>query len=613
MTHRTWPVLYKTEKEMDAKVSNSLGLLPQPVSCIHKEAVPVHVSDGYVITHDPQLRDSALVVAATLQQSYGLAPGRITEQGPVSQEKLSAHEPLGCFDFTLDSSLPLGGYRLIIQACQEVGAGEDSRQGLPHLPLQAHVNIAAADKEGAFSAVATLKQLLGSQAYRRAPLPDQPARLPQVDIEDQPAMGWRGMHLDVSRHFRTKAEVLRFIDLLAEHKYNVFHFHLTDDQGWRIEVDAFPKLAEIASWRRATELSVRNTGTTDIRPHGGYYTRADLREIAEYGRRHGVSVIPEIDLPGHSQALLTAYPELAAREQPGREVWTTWGITEDVLNPSQSTVDFFVTILDQVIEDMSPEVFHIGGDEVPEVAWQDNPDIVQQAQDLGYVLQDGTGDVHQLHGWFLLQLANHLRSQGVRCAVWDEAFSDQLPKDAIVMVWRQAETAQLAINAGHDVVLAMMNNYYFDWPASQSAEEPWHFGAVTTVEDVYASDLSLFQAHASSESDNPDCGFGRVLGVQGQLWTEHMDTVSWVDYSMFPRACALAEIAWSAGQGSDRSPGSAPSQEFISRLIKDHLPRLDAAGVDYRPMDGPKPWQRHPQGTSLRAPGAGPLLTISQS
>ncbi|MFC8600279.1 beta-N-acetylhexosaminidase, partial [Isoptericola sp. NPDC057191] len=467
--------------------------------------------------------------------------------------------------FAIDGAVPAGSYRLAVT--DDGGGG-------------AVVRVAAADPAGAHAAAQTLRQLAGPQAFRRAG-EGVPLVLPVVTVQDSPRFGWRGVLLDVARHFLPKADVLRFVDLAAAHHLNVLQLHLTDDQGWRVEVARYPRLTEIGSWRRESGVGTWRAGRYDGRPHGGFYTPDDLREIVAYARERGVTVVPEIGSPGHVQALLTAYPELAAR--PGaHEVRTTWGISEDVIDPSPAAVELFQGVLDEVCEIFDSPFVALGGDEVPVGAWRERPDIVARAAGLGLVGPDGEGDVARLHGWFLARLADHLRSKGRRAVVWDEAFGPDLPRDVVVTCWRGHAVAADALAAGHDVVMAPEQEVYLDHRAADGVDEPVPVGFVRTVEDVRAFEplpTGLLAARPELEGDLP----GSLLGAQAQLWSEHLDSVRRLDYAAFPRLAAFAEAVWNPA-----------ATGFDERLREAHLARLDAAGVEYRPLDGPRPWQRRP-------------------
>lgn len=398
------------------------------------------------------------------------------------------------------------------------------------------VLIVAADKAGEFYAEQTLRQLRGPEAFRASSAHNGP--LPYGVIEDYPRFSWRGCLLDVARHFMPKAAVLRFIDLLAVHKLNILHLHLTDDQGWRLEVPQFPLLTEIGAWRAGSWVGRQPDGTVehDGRPHGGYYTVADLREIVAYAAELHITVVPEVDIPGHSQAAIAAYPELGTGAPV--EVLTRWGISDGVVNDSDKTIDFYRRVFDHVVDVFPSPVICLGGDEVPGT----RPSRVARA------------------------IADHLAGLGRRTLGWDEILADGVSADVIIACWRDTP-GELG---GREVVMCPERHLYLDHRQSDDPDEPIPVGYVTTLADVYAYDPPA-----------------NVLGAQAQVWTEHLDSPRRVDYATFPRLAAFAEIAWSQPDGRDYA-------EFEKRLVRHHLPRLDALGVEYRPLAGPHPWQTRP-------------------
>jgi hexosaminidase len=431
----------------------------------------------------------------------------------------------------IDPSLPAEGFRLTIDS---------------------DVRVAAADPAGAFYAQQALRQLLGPSAFRAANIHSGPYELPRGVVEDWPRWRWRGCLLDVARHFMPKAGVFRFLDLMAAHRLNVLHFHLTDDQGWRIEVPAFPRLTEVGAWRAGSWVGRPPDGTPghDGRPHGGFYTVDDLREIVAYAAERHITVVPEVDVPGHSQAAIAAYPWLGATGEP-LEVLTRWGINPNILAANEKTVDFYRQVLTHVTEIFPSEVICVGGDEVPTGQW-----APETATGLGL------SSVDELRGWFLGQLVTHLESLGRRAMAWDDAGS--LPSSTVIGAW-------LSAPEGHDLVLCPEEHVYLDHRQSDHPDEPIPVGYLRTPADVYAYE----------PLDSP-----RVLGAQAQVWTEHLDSTRRVDYAAFPRLAAFAEVVW--------SPKDRDYAEFEARLVRHHLPRLDALGVEYRPMAGPLPWQTRP-------------------
>lgn len=435
--------------------------------------------------------------------------------------------------------------------------------------------VSAHDPAGAHHAAQTLRQLLGANALRRGRVAAGPWHVPCASVSDHPRFAWRGCHLDVARHFLPKREVLRFVDLIAAHKLNVLHLHLTDDQGWRIEVPEHPELTRTGAWRRCSMVGRGPTDTYDSRPHGGYYTGADLAEIVAYAAEHHVTVVPEIDVPGHSQAAIAAYPQLGNDPDRRLEVWPSWGINEHILNPEESTVDFYRSVFDHLLEIFPSEVICIGGDEVPTTEWDRSARARERAAELGL---DATA---QLHGWFLRRISEHLHSRGRRTLSWDEILDAgaALPPDVVVASWRGERGGLRAAQSGHDVVMCPEQSVYLDHRQSDHPDEPIPVGYLRTLADVY--DYEPVPAGMAPDAAK------HVLGAQAQVWTEHLDSPRAVDYAAFPRLCAFAEVVWTPRRRRDPA-------DFQRRMSTHHLPRLDALGVEYRPLSGPHPWQTRP-------------------
>ncbi|KAB8188646.1 family 20 glycosylhydrolase [Nonomuraea phyllanthi] len=429
------------------------------------------------------------------------------------------------------------------------------------------VEIVAGGRAGAFYAAQSLHQLLPDASYRLSP--GSAWSVPGVRIEDAPRFAWRGLHLDVARHFFPKREILRLVDLMAMHKLNRLHLHLADDQGWRVESRAYPLLHEISSHRPRTATNPgREPATYDDVPHGGYYTLDDLAEIGAYARARCVTIVPEIDVPGHASAILAAYPALGATGEP-HDVLDRWGISRAILSPLPPTVEFLTTIFDELIGALGETPYvHIGGDEVVLDRWAESAEIAAYRDSLGLA------SANDLQAWFLRRLADALAERGARAVVWDEAFvSGRLRADTVVMPWRGMGVGRRAAAAGHDVVATPVFPLYFDYAEASSPDEPMAIGDAITVSDVAAFGPAP-EEWAEEER-------ARVIGVQAQLWTERVPDARTVDYRLWPRSCALAEVAWA---------GSAAGG-FDERLER-HLGRLDAIGVEYRPLAGPHPWQR---------------------
>ncbi|WP_426309341.1 beta-N-acetylhexosaminidase [Cellulosimicrobium sp. E-16] len=558
-----------------ASTTDPFGIVPAPAA-LTPGAGTTAIPDGTRVVADPALRAAARWWRRVTDGAFGLdlVPADPSAPGPADPTvpaPLSATVPTAVVAFALDSDLPPSGYRLTVDA--------------------GGVRVDAGGLDGAHAAAQTLRQLAGPAAFRRAPADASatPALvLPHVTITDHPRFPWRGVLLDVARHFLPKVDVLRFVDLAAAHRLNVLQLHLTDDQGWRMEIARYPRLTEVGAWRRESGVGTWRAGVFDGRPHGGFYTQDDLREIVAYARERGVTVVPEIDAPGHVEAAVAAYPELGTRKQP-HEVRTTWGVSTEVLDPSEESLTFFRHVLDEVLDVFDAPFVAIGGDEVPTTLWRENPAIVARAEALGL------DDVGGLHGWFLARLAEHVASRGRRAVVWDEAFGPALPRDVVVTSWRGWTVGADALAAGHDVVMAPEQVVYLDHRGGDAPDEPVPVGFLTTLDDVYAFEplpAGLAGSRAEPEPGTDDDRPGVLLGGQAELWSEHLDSARRVDYAAFPRLAAFAEVMWSPE--ADRSPGSPASHAFRERLVAHHLPRLDAYGVEYRPLDGPHPWQTRP-------------------
>ncbi|MFF3695230.1 beta-N-acetylhexosaminidase [Streptomyces sp. NPDC002221] len=454
--------------------------------------------------------------------------------------------------------------------------------------------IEGATPAGVFRGIQTLRQLLGPEAFRRAPIAaGQDWALPGVTIEDSPRFGWRGLMLDVARHFMPKDGVLRYLDLIAAHKLNVFHFHLTDDQGWRIEIKRYPRLTEVGSWRSRTKWGHRASSLWDEKPHGGYYTQDDIREIVAYAAERHIRVVPEIDLPGHSQAAIAAYPELGNTDvidTASLSVWDTWGVNPNVLAPTDNTLRFYEGVLEEVLdlfpEDVSPFI-HIGGDECPKEQWQKS-DIAQDR-----IRELGLAGENELQSWIIRHFDTWLSARGRRLIGWDEILEGGLAPGAAVSSWRGYGAGIAAAEAGHDVVMCPEQYVYLDHRQAAGAEEPVPIGFVRTLEDVYRFEPVPPQLGPEAAA--------HVLGTQANAWTEVMENQSRVDYQVFPRLAAFAEVAWSALP----APAERDFADFERRMAA-HYKRLDALGVDYRPPAGPLPWQQRPGVVGRPIEGAPP-------
>ncbi|MFD6170832.1 beta-N-acetylhexosaminidase [Streptomyces coeruleorubidus] len=441
------------------------------------------------------------------------------------------------------------------------------------------VLIEGASPAGLFWGAQTFRQLLGPDAFRRAPVTRrQEWEVPAVTIHDAPRFRWRGLMLDVARHFMPKEGVLRYLDLMAAHKLNVFHFHLTDDQGWRIQIERHPRLTEIGSWRARTKTGHRASPLWEEKPHGGYYTQDDIREIVAYAAERHITVVPEIDVPGHSQAAIAAYPELGNTDVIDTgvlSVWDTWGINPNVLAPTDDTLRFYEGVFEEVLELFPSEFVHVGGDECPKDQWRRSGTAQARIRELGLADED------ELQSWFIGHFDAWLAARGRRLIGWDEILEGGLAKGAAVSSWRGYAGGIAAARAGHDVVMCPEQQVYLDHRQAPGPDEPVPIGWVRTLEDVYR--FEPVPPELTPEEAR------HVLGTQANVWTEVMEDHARVDYQTFPRLAAFAEVAWSALP----VPAERDFTGFEHRMAA-HYRRLDALGVAYRPPAGPLPWQRRP-------------------
>ena len=430
------------------------------------------------------------------------------------------------------------------------------------------VVIEGAEAAGVYWGCQTLRQLLPAEIYRPARVEGMAWAMPCVEIEDCPRFSWRGLHLDVSRHFLPKEFVKKYLDLMALHKLNVFHWHLTDDQGWRLEVKRYPRLTEVGAWRRQTQVgrSRERPRRFDGKPHGGYYSQADVREIVAYARERFITVLPEIDVPGHTQAAIAAYPQLGAARPggPAPEVLTYWGGCEVVLNATEETMAFVQGVLEEVLELFPGAYIHVGGDEVDRALWREDARTAERLGELDLK------SLEELQGWFVRRLDAFLTERGRRLVGWDEILEGGLAAGATVMSWRGEAGGVAAARAGHDVVMTPADFTYFDHYQGDPNAEPLAIGGFTPLERVYGyepipPELTAAQAR-------------HVLGAQGQLWTEYVPDARRAEYMAYPRACALAEVVWTPAERKHY-------QDFLRRL-ETHLKRLTALDVNYRPAEG---------------------------
>jgi hexosaminidase len=424
--------------------------------------------------------------------------------------------------------------------------------------------IRSPSQAGLFYGVQTLLQLLPPEIFATNLVTHIAWQIPCVRIQDWPRFQWRGFMLDVSRHFFNKSEVETFLDAMALHKMNVFHWHLTDDHGWRIEIKKYPKLTQVGAWRSGGGFGFDPKTTTAYGPdgrYGGFYTQDDIREVVKYAAALHITIVPEIEMPGHSTAALAAYPQYSCTGGPFEPSMTA-GIFNGIYDPAkEDTFQFLADVLTEVIPLFPGKYIHIGGDEVPKETWKNSADC--QA----LMRREGLKNEEELQSWFVRRIEKIVNARGRSMIGWSEILQGGLAKNAAVMDWIGG--AKEAANQGHDVVMTPTAYCYFDfYQSSDHVAEPkaptW--GGPLTLDKMYAFEPMPTNLPPELQS--------YILGAQGNLWTEQIPNFKQAEYMTFPRACALAEVTWSAKDLRNWD-------DFISRL-QIHLRRLDELNINYR-------------------------------
>jgi hexosaminidase len=433
------------------------------------------------------------------------------------------------------------------------------------LSSETSIVISARQARGVFYGVQSFRQLLPAafeaDSYTVVPTGTRWV-IPAVEIIDKPRFAYRGMHLDVGRHFMPVEFVKKYIDLLAIHKMNTFHWHLTEDQGWRIQIDAYPLLTEIGGFRDSTLIGNYGSGRYDDIRYGGFYTKAEIRDVVDYASKRFIIVIPEIELPGHASAALAAYPQFGCTDLDLKyKVQSTWGIFPEIFCPKEETFEFLTTVFDEVMELFPGPFIHVGGDEAMKDHWK----VSQIAQDV--MKREGLENEEELQSYFIHRIDDHLTNAGRRLLGWDEILEGGLAPNATVMSWRGEEGGIAAARLGHDAVMSPTGFAYFDYYQSNVREnEPIAIGGYLPLDKVYGYEPIPAELEQSLHH--------HILGAQGNVWTEYMKTPEKVEYMAFPRVSAMAEVGWSSKENRNY-------ESFVYRLSY-LLKRLDWMGINYR-------------------------------
>ncbi|OYU65853.1 MAG: beta-N-acetylhexosaminidase [Cytophagaceae bacterium BCCC1] len=419
------------------------------------------------------------------------------------------------------------------------------------------VNIEASNPIGHFYGLQTLLQLFPTEVLSSSYQPKLILSLPECTIKDQPRFEYRGVMMDVGRYFFSVSFIKKLVDVIAAHKLNVLHLHLTEDQGWRIEIKKYPRLTEVGSIRKESMLGHYRDQKYDGKPHGGFYTQDEIRDLVAYAQRKFVTIVPEIEMPGHALAAIAAYPELGCTGEQ-YEVGTKWGVEERVYCPNEKTFEFLENVLTEVIDLFPSQYIHIGGDECPKNAWKNS----KFCQDL--MKKEGLKDEHELQSYFIRRIDKFVTSKGRKIIGWDEILEGGLSPNATVMSWRGVEGGITAAKQKHDVIMTPNSHMYLDYYQGNPATEPLAIGGFLPVEKTYS--FEPFSPELTKEESK------YIKGVQANLWTEYISKPEQAEYMLFPRALATAEIGWSSKE-KDFS-------DFGKRMTK-HFERLNQMAVNY--------------------------------
>ena len=412
--------------------------------------------------------------------------------------------------------------------------------------------IYASTNQGLFYGIQTLLQLIPYTTNVTE------IKLDNLMMDDIPKFQWRGMHLDVSRHFFSKEFIKKYIDYLAMYKMNTFHWHLTDDQGWRIEIKKYPKLTEVGAWRNGSMIGHYTDQTFDDIRYGGFYTQEEIKEIVAYAKERHITIVPEIEMPGHALAALASYPEFSCTGGPF-EVGKSWGVFDDVFCPKDETFAFLENILAEVMVLFPSEYIHIGGDECPKVRWKSCSHCQKRIKD------ENLKDEHELQSYFIQRIEKFVNSKGRKIIGWDEILEGGLAPNAAVMSWRGTEGGIAAAKQKHFVVMSPGSHCYFDHYQGEPKNEPIAFGGYTNVEKVYS--FNPIPKELSEEESK------YILGAQANVWTEYINTPEHVEYMVFPRIAALSEVLWGTSNPNEY-------KVFETRLIQ-HFERYKKKGINY--------------------------------
>lgn len=509
---------------------NSISVIPEPMYCRADEGVFVIDKDTKIVVDE--LSEEMQRIAGFLNEKLSKAAGfelEIVKDGPMPRENFIAF---------MNAGLQSESYEINV--------------------VPQHILVDYGDGAGAFYALQTLFQLLPVEIFSQELQKRVDWTVPCCNIDDKPRFKYRGMHLDVCLHYFDLEFLKKYIDIMAAHKVNRFHWHLTEDQGWRLEIKKYPLLTEKGQWRKETVVGSLSSGVYDGIPHGGYYTQEQVKELVKYAADRYVTIIPEIELPGHALAAIACYPELSCGLEDHYETATRWGIFKQVYCPKESTFEFLEDVFDEVFELFPSELIHIGGDECPKASWKACPDCQALIRKLGLK------DEYELQSYFVTRMEKYINSKGRQIIGWDEILQGGLAPNAKVMSWLGEEGGIKAAQQHHEVVMSPHYKYYLDYWQADPYSEPLAMSGPTTLRTMY--DYEPVPEVLTPEESK------YIIGVEGCVWTEYMPTPERVEYMAWPRMCAIAETGWTRREKD--------WDGFVQRLEK-HFGRLDGMDVAY--------------------------------
>lgn len=523
-----------------AKPVKDIQIIPQPSSV--KVLKGSFNAAGKSFFCDPKFGELAKLNIDRFANRLSLVSGKMsTTSVGVANMNFVPNEG---FVFIKDANIALEGYELLV--------------------TKKSVVVKASDENGVIYAIETIKQLLPTDIYGKEQVKDVKYSIPCVDIKDAPRFAYRGMLLDCARHYFSVQEIKRFLDMLAVHKMNRFHWHLTDDQGWRIEIKKLPRLKEISAYRNGTIIKKDWDSNDGIR-YGYCYSQEEIKEIVNYASSLGITTIPEIDLPGHMLGALAAYPELGCTGGP-YEVWKSWGVSDEVLCVGkEETFKFLETVLGEVMDLFPSEYIHIGGDECPKNRWKECPACQAKIKELGLKDDDKHTKESYLQNYVTARVQKFVNDHGKKIIGWDEILEGDLAKGATVMSWQGVSGGIEAAKRGYDAIMSPNSFLYFDYyQSSEVDKEPFGIGGNLPIEKVYSYE---------PYDGMPENAQKHILGVQANLWTEYVATPEHLEYMILPRMAALSEIQW--------SPASEKNFERFKESLKHEFSMYDKMGYTY--------------------------------